>query len=278
MFKFKNEQPPKAKEEKAKKTLARLEQVKEKIRAASYGAAGITILAGGVAGALAGLEIGGIAGVVPVGIAGIGLSIPVATAVAAVPVVIKDIISLRIKALQNRFSSLRKMRPTDEIINEQKENVEKQIKEYEAYEKSETSKKSEIDAQKEKLENEKNILNVYEKAKERAQIEKKEKTIQRLMNIATSESIRDASCGYGTLSVIEAGIGAIVNKVGNSLAASRYIEGQAISPYVKAGASICFAAAAYEAVKTAILIPQSIKEKRASHKAFKILEAYARYR
>ena len=278
MFKFKNEKPPKAKEEKAKKTLARLEKAKEKLETASYGMAGLTMLAGGVVGAFVGLEFASIAGIIPLGVAGLGLSVPVATAVAAVPAVIKDIISLRIKALQNRFSSLRKMRPTEEIINDQKENVEKQLKKYEAYQKSETVKKSEVEEQKEELENEKNILNIYEKATERAKIEKKEKTIQRLMNIATNENIRNENTGYGILTVVEAGVGAIINKVGNSLAASRYIEGQAISPYVKAGAAICFAAAAYEAVKTAILIPQSIKEEEASNKAFRILEAYARYR
>ena len=282
MFKFKNEKLSMAKEEKAKKTLARLEKINAKLekfqKGIGYGIVGLGIgggtLAGGLTGA-AGVLMGKGWLVDIIGFAGLGafaagtLSVPVATALIAVPTVIKDVINVRIKALQKRLNISKNLRPTEEIIQEQEEEVNRVTKVYE--DRKDVGTKIDIKAAKKDMDKEKHIQEVFQKATELAKEDKKEETVKRLMNIATRHESKTGKYAIYT------GIQAMSGLTAKFVVDYTTITPKA-TPYFKAAAGVCFVAAAYEAVKTAISIAPAIKERRDAKRAFRILEGYTRYR
>ncbi|MBP5399962.1 MAG: hypothetical protein J6Y53_06095 [Alphaproteobacteria bacterium] len=278
MFKFKNEKLPEAKEERAKKTLARLEKINAKLENFSK-RTDIVELFGNVAIDVASpvktslmsrghiLDAGPVSGVV--GGACAILAVPVATALVAVPTVVKDLINIRIKALQRRLSIAKNMRSFEEITKNQEKQVEYATKEYE-HQKKLGVKSAIKDAQKD-MEKEKHIQEVFQKATAFAKEDNKEETIKRLMNIATSHESKTGK--YAIYTGIQAVSGLAMKFVADYIAIT-----PKATPYLKAAAGVCFAAAAYESIKMAGSIAPAIKERIDARNAFRRLEEYVKER
>ena len=272
---FENDNVLEAREENARKTLSRLEKTKAKLEKCTIniGDSFLNIFSdvekpvkenlfwnGHI------IEAGAISGAISTAVA--VLSVPVVTALTAIPTVAKDIINLRIKLLQKKLSVPGIMRPSEEITKRQENRVENATKEYNRL--VDNGSKSDIKLAKRNMEKEKHIQDVYQKATNLAKVDSKEKTIQRLMNVAASHESRPLE--YAFYTAIQTGAGITMQLLGSE------ILGPKVSPYFKAAAVLSFAAAGYEAVKTITAIGLAIKEKIKAKKAFRILEKYTKDR
>jgi hypothetical protein len=247
MFKFKNEQPPEAKEKKIKETIARLEKRKFAYESATLGGTVFGALTGVFATAAA-VEASAVSPVVGVG----SVAVAMGTLLTAVPVVARDIVNLRLKALQKKV-----MRTPEEILKEQKERIALDNR---------TGSNAEQDE---------HVYNVYTKALAKAKVEGKGKTIQRLMNVASKwDEVGHVGAYAGVpVSLLQAGSAAFMNKMQNICA---YVGFDDRAELYKEAKILCAVASGYEAIKSVVRIVRANKEMKAGKKAFKILENYVK--
>ena len=273
MFKFFNKQPPKAQEKDPQNVIERLKKLKEKLKKvqkyAAWGAIGLAATGGVVvAGAIGGMSVAML-----VGACAAVAAAPIATAGAAIPTVVKDVIDLKIKSLRKKMSLSQKMaskgmKTTEAILIEQLNEVEKATDKYDLYTREGYSGVKDV---KKDMDNAIRKKNVYSKAAKRANEEGKEKTVQRLMNISLQHDVDVKTPAW--FAVGQAATTAIFRGQYKAMTSDPWVYWTE-TPYVKAALIVSALATGYECVKTAVHTIEAIKEKKAAKKAFKILENY----